>query len=104
MKKLKLMHVGIILLFAMVLIFAGSCKKREVNEKPQVFDSHIDGVAVAPLPYLEVKSPARTPSRSPAYEEKEQESLPATSSAAEPASEVIPSSPSSSTTTFDPNS
>ncbi len=103
MKTLRLMHVGIILFFAIALIFAGSCKKREVTEKPAAFDPHIDGIAVAPLPYLEVKSPGRTPSRSPAYEEKEQESLPTTSSTAEPASEEIPSPPPSSKSTFDPN-
>jgi len=97
------MDIGTILLIAMVLIFAGSCKKREVTGKPATFDPHIDGVAVAPLPYLEVKSPARTPSRTPAYEEKEPESVSASTSTDEPMAEETPSPSPSSTSTFDPN-
>jgi len=103
MKKLKWMHVGIILFFAMILIFAESCKKREVTENPASFDPRIDGVAVAPLPYLEVKSPARNPSSVSTYEEKEPESVSASTSTAEPVAEEIPSPPPSSTSAFDPN-
>ncbi len=61
MKKLKWIHLGTVLFFVVVLIFAGSCKKREVTENPASFDPHIDGVAVAPLPYLEVSHPPEIP-------------------------------------------
>ncbi len=103
MKKLKWIHLGTVLFFVVVLIFAGSCKKREVTENPASFDPHIDGVAVAPLPYLEVKSPARNPSSVPTYEEKEPESVSASTSTDEPVAEETPSPPPSSTSTFDPN-
>jgi hypothetical protein len=104
MRSKKTINIVTVLLLAIVLVFAGSCKKREVTEKPAAFDPHIDGVAVAPLPQLEVQAPARNPSSAPAFEEKEQESVPASSSTAEPVAEEVPTPSPSSTSTFDPNS
>lgn len=37
-------------------VFLGSCKKPSAQEKPRQFDPTVDGIAVLPLPVLDLKS------------------------------------------------
>jgi len=44
-----------VLMVVFALLVAGSCKKESAQDKPATFDESLDGVAVRPLPVMDIK-------------------------------------------------
>ena len=52
-KRIAVFVLALMVVFALLVV--GSCKKESAQGKPETFDESLDGVAVRPLPVMDIK-------------------------------------------------
>ena len=54
-KKRSYIYVGYVFMIVFVMLFAVSCKKEVPEQEIETYDSSIDGIAVRPLPKMDIE-------------------------------------------------